>query len=48
VNVTKAVEKALGLPQALILGKTDLDLTPQEAADLLRRQDVHPFTSPMT
>jgi PAS domain S-box-containing protein len=45
LNVNKAVEKALGLPQALILGKTVYDVMPQEAADLLRQRDLEVMAS---
>jgi len=40
LNVNKALEKVLGMPQALIRGKTTYDLMPREAADRLRQRDI--------
>ncbi|HSV53106.1 MAG TPA: PAS domain-containing protein [Burkholderiaceae bacterium] len=45
LNVNQAVEKALGLPQALILGKTVYDLIPRQSADLLRQRDLQVMAS---
>lgn len=45
LNVNKAVEEVLGMPQALIRGKTVYDLMPREAADLLRQQDMEVMAS---
>ncbi|HSV46399.1 MAG TPA: PAS domain-containing protein [Ramlibacter sp.] len=45
LNVNKALEELLGLPQALLRGKTVYDLMPREAADLLRRRDLQVMAS---
>ncbi len=45
LNVNKGLEEFLGLPQALIVGKTVYDLLPREAADLLRQRDLEVMAS---
>jgi len=45
LNVNKTLEELLGLPQALILGKTAYDLMPREAADLLRQDELQVMAS---